>query len=85
MAYKIESKIPKTNFQTRNIGKGKIGPKPANFGQTQLSKTHLRSKAYENYPKIPEVITQIEDPKKFKKWYKKYLKNPKDLPPIKKT
>ena len=77
--YIFKSHLPLHAPETRMSGPQKLGNMPPNFGQTNYTKKTYRFNAYTIYPKIPEVITQLKDPKKFKISLKKYYQNPKNL------
>ena len=61
-------------------GKDKFGPRPKEFGKTQITKYQLKSNIFYQYPKIHESIQKIKGEKKFGLWSKKYLTDKKKIP-----
>ena len=81
MAFKMNMKFKNPNQpNTRMSGNGKLGNKPTSLGKTKTSRNHYRNYAYLVYQSIPEELTNIKTPYLFKRWYKRYLNNPKNLP-----
>ena len=79
LSYRIKSLNKPNPPNTRITGTGKLGTKPKIVGRTQITKNHYRANTYQIYSKIPQIITDIKDPQKFKRCLKKYHKNPKEL------
>ena len=73
LSFKIKSKISISNNVTRLTGQGKFGPRPKEFGRTQVTKYQFKSNLFDQYPKIHENILQIKGKKRFGLWSKKYL------------
>ena len=67
---------------TRTTGQGKLGSQLKQIGRTRTTNYHYRVSAYKIYAKIPQELTDMKDPKAFKKWINRYLINPKFLPSI---
>ena len=82
MSYKIKSKISTSNNNTRMTGKDKFGPRPKEFGKTQITKYQLKSNIFDQYPKIHETILKIKGKKRFGLWSKKYLADKKKIPVV---
>ena len=75
---------PKTNIpvkETRLTGRFKLGSRPAHIGRTQKTKYNFKAKAFDFWAQIPDSIQSIPAPHLFKKWLKKWLQDPKNLPP----
>ena len=80
LAFKIQSKMSKSNIVTTITGKDKYGPKPKEFGKTTITKYQFKANIFEQYPKINEKIIQIKNKKRFGYWSKKYLLDNKKIP-----
>ena len=63
LSYKIKSKINSGQNPTRLTGPGKFGPRPKEFGKTQITKYQFKSNLFLQYPKIHEKILQIKNKK----------------------
>ena len=85
MSYRIKSNFNPNPQTTRATGDGRLGTKPKGFGRTNTTKNHYRANSYKIYSKIPSIITEIKNPKRFKIALKRYHKNPKNLPKIQKS
>ena len=81
MTTKYKNKGQETRT-TRTTGQGKLGSQPKQIGRTRTTNYHYRVSAYKIYAKIPQELTDMKDPKAFKKWINRYLINPKFLPSI---
>ena len=81
MAYKMNTKFKNPQHpNTRQNGQGKLGNKPTTLGRTKTTTNHFRNFAYKVYTTIPEELTDIKTPFLFKRWYKRYLLNNRNLP-----
>ena len=77
MCVKYQNLVPR---DTRRTGKGKLGNAPKDIGKTKKMNYHFRMTAYKTYQKLPDELTKIKDPKIFKRWVDRYLRNPNNLP-----
>ena len=85
LAHKIKPRMDVPILETRLSGKYKLGPRPKGVGRTLITKHQYRAKSYDYWHQVPPEIQSIQKPKLFKKWLKRALKDPKDLPPPNQT
>ena len=67
---------------TRQTGKNKIGNMPKQIGKTKTTQYHYRVSAYKIYNEVPDELTEMNDPKLFKRWVNRFLVNPRNLPSL---
>ena len=79
--YLHERLTTEPNKNTRTKIGNKLGTKPDNIGKTTQTANTYCSKIYKIYNDLPSVITSIKEKETFKKYLKRYLHNPVDLPP----
>ena len=82
LSFKIKTKISTSQNVTRLTGLGKFGPRPKEFGRTQITKYQFKSNLFDQYPKINDKIIQIKSKKNLDYGKKKYLSREKNIPTV---
>ena len=82
LAHKMKPSSQTPEKETRLSGKYKLGSRPAHIGRTQITKYHFKAKSFHFWAQIPDSIQSIPLPHLFKKWLKRWVRDPKDLPPV---